>query len=210
MMRKLSLWLLCVFCLLLSTALLYGQGTSGASSVTGRITDTSGAVIGGADVTLTDLTTNIPITTQTNPAGLYIFNNVVAGKYGITVSKPGFSKAEVKDQEVLVGAATTVNIVLEVGQISEVVEVKTVAGAELQTLNSTMGQTITNEGMMELPVINRDAAGLMFLQPMVAPTMGGMQDNITSGQVGGNMSDQNTYMLDGGNATSDFDGDNGT
>ena len=103
-MRKLSLWLLCVFSLLMSTALLFGQGTSGASSVTGRVTDTSGAVIGGADVTLTDLSTNIPITTQTNAAGLYLFNNVVAGKYTITVSKPGFSKAEVKDQEVLVGA----------------------------------------------------------------------------------------------------------
>ena len=210
MMRKLSLWLLCVFCLLMSTALLFGQGTTGASAVTGRVTDTSGAVIGGAEVTLTDPTTNIPQTTQSNAAGLYIFNNVTAGKYTLTVSKAGFSKAEVKDQEVLVGAATTVNITLEVGQISEVVEVKTVAGAELQTLNSTMGQTITNEGMMELPIINRDAAGLLFLQPTVAPTMGGMQDNITSGQVGGNMSDQNTYMLDGGNATSDFDGDNGT
>jgi hypothetical protein len=193
----------------MSAALLLGQGTVGASSVTGRVTDTSGAVIGGADVMLTDLSTNIPITTQTNAAGLYIFNNVVAGKYGIVVSKAGFSKAEVKDQVGLVGQATTVDITLEVGQISEVVEVKTVAGAELQTLNSTMGQTITNEGMMDLPIINRDAGGLLFLQPTVAPTMGGMQDNITSGQVAGNMSDQNTYLLDGGNATSDFDGDNG-
>ena len=191
-------------------ALLLGQGTVGASSVTGRVTDTSGAVIGGADVTLTDLSTNISITTQTNASGLYIFNNVAAGKYGINVSKAGFSKAEVKNQAVLVGQATTVDFTLEVGQISEVVEVKTVAGAELQTLNSTMGQTITNEGMMDLPIINRDAGGLLFLQPTVAPTMGGMQDNITSGQVAGNMADQNTYMLDGGNDTSDLDGDNGT
>jgi len=142
-MRKRSLWLLCVCCVLMSTALLFGQGTTGSSSVTGRVTDTSGAVIGGADVILTDLSTNIPITTQTNAAGLYIFNNVVAGKYGMVVSKAGFSKAEVKDQAVLVGAATTVDVTLEVGQISEVVEVKTVAGAELQTLNSTMGQTTT-------------------------------------------------------------------
>jgi hypothetical protein len=194
----------------MSAALLLGQGTTGASSVTGRVTDTSAAVIGGAEVTLTDLSTNIPITTETNNSGLYIFNNVTAGKYSLTVSKPGFSKAEVKDQTVLVGAATTVDIVLEVGQISEVVEVKTVAGAELQTLNSTMGQTITNEGMMDLPIINRDAGGLLFLQPTVAPTMGGMVNNLGSGQVAGNMSDQNTYLLDGGNATSDFDGDNGT
>jgi len=208
-MTKLWLCLLCVFCLLLSTALLFGQGTSGSSTVTGRVADSSGAVISGADVTLTDTSTGISINTQTNAAGLYIFNNVVAGKYSITVTKTGFSKAEVKAQEVLVGGTATVNVTLEVGQITEVVEVKTTAGAELETLNSTMGQTIQSQGMMELPVINRDAAGFLFLQPTVAPTMGA-EGNVTSGQVAGNMSDQNTYLLDGGNATSDFDGDNGT
>ena len=84
------------------------------------------------------------------------------------------------------------------------------AGAELQTLNSTMGQTITNEGMMDLPIINRDAAGLLFLQPTVAPTMSGPKVTSPAVRLRGNMSDQNTYLLDGGNATSDFDGDNGT
>ena len=137
-MKKFSLWLLCVLCLLLSTALLYGQGATGAASVTGRVTDSSGAVIGGADVTMTDISTKIPQTTQTNAAGLYIFNNVSAGKYDISVSKTGFSKAQVKAQEVLTGTATTVNITLEVGQISEVVEVKTVAGAELAFASLTL------------------------------------------------------------------------
>ena len=209
-MISFSRLLLCVWCILLSTALLFGQGTSGGSTVTGRVTDSSGAVIGGADVTLKDNSTNIPQSTQSNAAGLYIFNNVASGKYDITVSKSGFSKAEVKGQDVLVGTAMTVNITLEVGQISEVVEVKTVAGAELQTLNATMGQTITSEGMLDLPSINRDAGGLLFLQPTVAPTFGGAEGNVTSGQISGNMSDQNTYLLDGGNANSDLDGDNGT
>ena len=68
-MRKLSLCLTLAICVLMPAALLLGQGTVGASSVTGRVTDTSGAVIGGADVTLTDLSTNIPITTQTNACG---------------------------------------------------------------------------------------------------------------------------------------------
>jgi len=194
----------------MSTVLLFGQGGTGASSVTGRITDNTGAVLVGATVTLTDTSTNIAQTAQSNSAGLYLFNSVTPGVYDITVSDPGFSKAEVRHQEVLVATAMTVDVTLELGKLTEVVEVAASAGAELQTLNATMGQTITNEGMLELPSINRDAAGFLFLQPTVAPTMGGMQDNITSGQVAGNMSDQNTYLLDGGNATSDFDGDNGT
>ncbi len=206
-MGKFSIWLLCAF---LSTALLFGQGTTGAASVTGRVTDSSGAVIGGADVTLTDTSTNTSQTTQTNASGLYIFNNVTASKYDITVSKTGFSKAAVHAQDVLVGTSTTVNVTLEIGQISEVVEVKTVAGAELQTLNATMGSTITGDGLLEMPSINRDAAGLLFIQPTAAPTFGGAEGNVTSGQIAGNMSDQNTYMLDGGNSTSDLDGDNGT
>lgn len=209
-MMKFSQLLLCVWCIVLSTALLFGQGTSGASSITGRITDSSGAVIGGAEVTLTDTSTNTSQTTSSNSAGLYIFNNVPSEKYDIAVSKAGFRKASIRGQEVPIGTVYTVNVTLEVGAVSEVVEVRTVAGAELQTLNATMGQTITSEGLLELPSINRDVAGLLFVQPTASPTFGGAEGNITSGQIAGNMGDQNTYLLDGGNNTSSLDGDNGT
>ena len=206
MQSKLTCFLLSI---LLSTALLLGQTSSGSSSVTGRVTDATGAVVPGASVTLTDTSTNISKTTQSNSAGLYLFNEVNPGVYDITVTNGGFRKAVVRHQEVLVATSMTVDVALEVGGATEVVEVRAEAGAELQTLNATMGQTITSEGMLELPTINRDVSGLLFLQPMTAPTFGA-EGNITSGQVAGNMSDQNTYFLDGGNSTSDFDGDNGT
>ena len=192
---------------LLSAALLFGQ--TGASSVTGRVTDATGAVVTGAVVTLTAVSTNIAKTTQTNTSGLYLFNEVDPGTYDISVVNAGFRKAVIRHQEVLTATAMTVDVALEVGGTTEVVEVTAEAGAELQTLNATMGQTITSQGMLELPSINRDVSSLLFLQPMTAPTFGA-EGNITSGQVAGNMSDQNTYYLDGGNATSDFDGDNGT
>src|SRR5215472_703965 len=185
-----------------SSALLFGQGTTGASSVTGRVTDSSGAIIGGAEVTLRDTSTGTFQTTPTNPAGLYIFANVPIGKYDLSVSKPGFRKTEVKAQDVPIGTVITVNMTMEVGAVTEVVEVKTTASAELQTLNATMGQTITSEGLLELPSINRDAGGFLFVQPTAAPTFGGAEGNIMSGQIAGNMSDQNTYLLDGGNNTS--------
>jgi hypothetical protein len=206
MQKKLTCLLLGV---LLSAAMLFGQASSGAASVTGRVTDASGAVIPGAAVTLTDTSTNISTNTQTNAAGLYLLNDVNPGTYDITVVNAGFRKAVVRHQEVLVATATTVNVQLEVGAAAEVVEVTAQAGAELQTLNATMGTTISSEGLLDLPTINRDVSSLLFLQPMTAPTFGA-EGNVTSGQVAGNMADQNSYFLDGGNATSDFDGDNGT
>ncbi len=92
----------------------------------------------------------------------------------------------------------TVNVTLELGKLTEVVEVAATAGAELQTLNATMGQTITNEGMMDLPIINRDAAGFLLSSAPRSrrPSGSGMQDNITSGQVAGNMS-RSEYLSTG-------------
>jgi hypothetical protein len=208
-MTKLSWWLLCAFCVLMSSALLFGQGTSSGSSVTGRVTDASGAIITGAEVTLTDTAQGTYQTTPTNSAGLYLFTNIPSGIYDIAVSKPGFRKASIRKQDVLIGTVYSVNVTLEIGAVTEVVEVKTTAGAELQTLNATMGQTITSEGLLEMPSISRDVSGLLFIQPTASPTFGA-EGNITSGQIAGNMADQNTYLLDGGNNTSDLDGDNGT
>jgi hypothetical protein len=203
-MRKIALfWLLCS----LFTASVFAQT---ASSVTGRVTDSSGAIIGDCDVTLTDTSTNIPITTHSNNVGLYIFTNVAPGHYDLSVTKAGFNKAEVRAQEVIVGTSLTLNVVLEVGAITQTVEVVSTAGAELQTLNATMGSSISGDEVLQLPTINRDIASLVFLQPMTAPTFGMAEGNVTSGQVAGAMSDQNSYLLDGGNNSSEFDGDNGT
>jgi len=199
----------CLLGFLLSAAMLFGQGATGSSSVSGRVTDPSGAVIAGAMVTITDISTSISKTTQTNTSGLYLFNDVSSGLYDVAVTSPGFRKEVIRRQDVLVATAITVNVALEVGGATEVVEVTAESGAELQTLNATMGQTITSEGLLELPTINRDVSSLLFLQPMTAPTFSA-EGNVTSGQVAGNMSDQNSYFLDGGNSTSDFDGDNGT
>ena len=134
------------FLLLMSSALLFGQGATGASSVTGRITDTTGAVIGGAEVTLTDLSTSINQTTTSNATGTYVFTNVVSGKYDITVSKAGFRKSEAKAQEVPIGTVYTVNMTLEIGAVSEVVEVKTVAGAELDVHRLRRRQSVPDTG----------------------------------------------------------------
>src|SRR5712664_1089137 len=105
------------------TAALFGQSTAGNGSVTGRVTDSSGAVIGGASVTLTDTTTNIGQTIETNAVGLYLFNNLKPGIYDLAVSAPGFRKALLSKREITVGSTLTLDVSLEVGATTETLEV---------------------------------------------------------------------------------------
>jgi hypothetical protein len=195
---------------LASACLLFGQGLSGNGSVTGRVTDASGATVEGADVTLTDPSTSITLKSSTNPSGIYIFNNISPGTYEVAVTKSGFRKAVIANQPVSTGAALTLDVKLEVGATTEILEVVSTPGAELQTENATMGTTLGNDTIMNLPIISRDVSALTFLQATAAPTFGGAEGNTTSGNIAGNMADQNSFMLDGGNNTSDLDGDNAT
>ena len=210
-MRK--IWrglLLAALCLCIFSTLAFGQGGGGNGSVTGRVTDPSGANVPESKVDLIDKATNIPTSTQTDAAGLYLFQSVPPGTYDLVVTRSGFRKSVIASQQVITGVQLTLNATLEVGATTETVEVTSVAGAELQTESATMGTTLGGAEIMQLPTINRDVSSLVFLQPTVAPTFHNAEGNTTSGQVAGNMSDQNQYLLDGGNNTSDLDGDNGT
>ena len=184
-----------------------GMYAQTAGTVDGLVTDTTGAAVGGATITLTDKATGIPLTTTSNEAGRYVFVNVTPGVYSLTVSKTGFRIARMADQKVTVGMELALNVTLEVGTMSQTVEVKVAVGAELQTENATMGSTVSNDMLLAMPNLNRDATSLLTLQPATAPYAPGGGD-IYGGQVAGSLSDQNTYMLDGGNITSDLEGDN--
>jgi len=194
--------LCCLFAL--TSSALYSQSSAG--TVVGLVIDSSGGAVVGATITLTDKATNTPRTTTSNEAGRYIFANVNPGTYDVKVTRQGFRQSAVTGQEVIVGQTLTVNVTLEVGAMTETVEVKVAAGAELQTENATMGSTVTGDMLLDMPNLNRDATSLLTFQPATAPSVGG--GDIYGGQVAGSMSDQNTYMLDGGNMTSDLEGDN--
>ena len=196
--------------LLMSPALLLGQATaSGNGSLTGRVTDSTGAVVAAATLTLTDTSTNIAQTVLSNSQGIYFFRDLNPGTYNLSATHPGFRKTAVPHLSVAAGSTLTIDVSLEVGALTETVQVTATAEAELQTLNSTMGTALEGNTIMQLPTINRDVSSLVFLQPTAAPTFGGAEGNTTSGNIAGNAADQNTYMLDGGNNTSDLDGDNG-
>ena len=184
--------LLCLFSLVPSA--LFSQSSS-TGTVAGTVTDPSGAAVAAAAVTLTDKATNIPRTASTNENGRYILVDVPAGTYDLMVSKQGFRISRLNDQTVNVGTALTLNVALEVGSVAESVEV-TATNAELQTLNATVGNTISGVALDSLPSISRDASTFFTLQPGVAP----------DGSVAGVAMDQNSFQLDGGQNTNDMDG----
>lgn len=193
--------------ILIAFLLPVGMFAQTAGTVDGLVADSSGAAVAGATVTLTDRTTGSVQTTTTNDAGRYVFVEVRPGFYDVNISKTGFRAAKFPNQKVTVGLELALNVKLEVGTVSQTVEVTAVTGAELQTENATMGSTLGGETLVNLPNLNRDATSLLTLQPATAPYAPGGGD-IYGGQVAGSLSDQNTYLLNGGNITSDLEGDN--
>ncbi len=187
--------LLCLFALCPTS--LHAQ-TANSGSVSGVVSDSSGAFVVGANIALTDKATSTPRTTTSNEVGRYIITNVPPGEYQITVTKTGFrvTKTEVT---VNVGSSLTVDLKLELGSVSETVEVSA-TNTELQTMNATVGNTITGVALESLPSLGRDVSTFVTLQPGVA----------MDGSVAGANQDQNSFMLDGGNNSSDMDGTQNT
>ncbi|HET7890994.1 MAG TPA: carboxypeptidase-like regulatory domain-containing protein, partial [Candidatus Sulfotelmatobacter sp.] len=147
-------FLLCSVVLWLSSsAPVMAQSTS-TGTVVGNITDPSGAVVSGATVTLTDTSTKATRSATSNDAGRYVFVDVTPAVYDLTVSKQGFSTSKTQT-EVKIGIAVTANMALQVGGANVVVEV-TAVGNEMQTMNSTVGNTLTSETLDNLPSIGRD------------------------------------------------------
>ena len=134
----------------LNTTPSFGQATS-TGTVVGTIADQTGAVIAGATVTLTDASTGSKRTTTTNNSGQYVMVNMPPGDYTIRVSKTGFSVSEIMHQTVSVGTQTTADFKLMLGATQTVVEVQAATGADLQTLNATIGTTVNPTAINALP-----------------------------------------------------------
>jgi hypothetical protein len=173
-----------------------GQATNSGTLV-GEVSDQSGALVADATVTVSDPSAGITLTARTTGTGTYVLTTVPPGTYSVTATKSGFSVAKASGVTVNLGTQTTVNLKMKVGSSTQTVEVQ-VSGAELQTINSTIGQTIGAEAIASLPSLGHDADTFATLQPGVSP----------NGSVAGTYNDNNTYLLDGGNNTSDMDGNN--
>jgi Carboxypeptidase regulatory-like domain len=187
----------CLFALLCMSFPAMGQ-MADTGSVAGTVSDPSGAAVAGAAVALTDTSTNAQRTTASNEAGRYVFPNVPPGTYNMTATKTGFTIAKLNKLVVTVGTTLTVSIPMELGAVTQTVEVSA-TNAELQTANSTIGNTVNGSTLESLPSLGRDVSSFVTMQPGVSP----------DGSVGGTVVDQANFMLDGGNNSNDMDGSGG-
>ncbi len=174
-------------------------------TITGTVTDASGAVVTGATVTVTNSATNQVRTVQTNEAGNYNVPFLVPGEYGVRVELTGFRAASRPSVNLQVGAIPKVDFSLQVGEVSETVEV-TADIPNLDTQTTTIGTVIENRSIEELPLNGRNYLQLTSLVPgttTYSPPIGVGQQRMGGARnefvlnVAGARTEFNHYMLDG-------------
>ncbi len=132
------------------------------AEISGSVKDQSSAVLPGVEITVTQTDTGISRTAVSNETGSYVVPNLAPGPYRLEAALPGF-RTYVRTGIVLqVNTSPVINVVLEVGQVSEQIEVQANA-ALVDTRNSTVGSVIENERVLELPLNGRNVTDLIVL-----------------------------------------------
>lgn len=169
--------------------------------VQGVVSDTSGAVIPGAQITLRNVNTNVSTAGESNESGIYLFDSVLPGTYELTVEVEGFRTFLQKNILVQTRADITVNAAMELGAVAETVTVET-APVAVKFNSTTMETTLDTKMANELPIIHRNPFLLAQLDPAVN-YRGGSETSpyhhwaASQMDVGGNTSTQNNILLDG-------------
>ena len=186
----------CLVLILLGAGPAFAQFDTGA--VLGTVTDSSGASINGATVTLTSETTGVAVTFTTSGDGSYKFTPVKIGSYKVSVTLQGFQTAVQREIVVNVGQSVVVDIALKPGSVNETVEV-TAAAPVLQSQDASVGQVVDSRSVNNLPLNGRN---FTFLAQTVAGVNSPQEDgrgNEANGAFSANglRSAQNNYLLDG-------------
>lgn len=169
----------------------WGQTSTGR--ISGRVTDPSGAVVVGAQVTITNVGKAVKRTLDTNGSGDYVAPNLEPGIYSLSVEAPGFRKTVREHVQIKVGVDRGIDFQLTPGATSEVVEVKGEAPL-VDSSTSTLNGVLSNKAINELPLQGRDFQNLLALHPGVQRDPGGGFHSVTSN---GLRPDDNNYIIDG-------------
>jgi hypothetical protein len=174
------IWIGVLVCVLaLGSAPAFAQGASAASALTGVVVDKDGGVIPGVTVTAKNDATGVSQTTTTNSSGAYSFPTMDPGTYTVSISLQGFKRVEIKGVRLLSGTPGNAGrTLLEIGAVSEVVEVK--GGTDLiRTQSPTVSSTVSTEFISSLPRSDRNALSFLIFLPGVQ-TSGGAQNSRNS------------------------------
>jgi Carboxypeptidase regulatory-like domain len=176
-----------------------------SGEISGVVSDSNGAVVAGVRVTLTNSATNAIREVQSNDSGLYAIPALPPGIYTLKVEKTGFRAVERRNIEVLVGSANRIDVALEVGEMTNTVEI-TGGAPVLQSENASIGTVIENRSIVELPLNGRNYLQLTSLIPGATTNgpsssqgkqrMGGQRNSFAL-NVSGQRIHFNHYSLDG-------------
>jgi hypothetical protein len=182
----------------------YGQGTS--ASLTGNVTDPSGAAVPGAIVTVTNIDTNLTQSTKTNSIGVYLIKPLPIGNYTLAIDAAGFARYVQKGIVLTVDQAATQDVRLKVGA-GKAETISVTADAELiNTSSAELGTTVGEAAIVELPLNGRDPSSLVLLAPGTANVIQHGGEGIQTGfsfptetgaSSNGGRQGSTFYMLDG-------------
>jgi hypothetical protein len=171
------------------------------ATLTGRVTDPSGAVVPQATVTARSVDTGISTTTETTSEGYYTLPSLPPGRYEVTIAKPGFVAVRQTGLELTVQQIARLDVALRLGAVAEAIEVQAQTPL-LESESSTMGQVIGNRQVTELPLLGRNTYALAMLVPGVRNSAG--VNNLVIDQIStvaysinGQRSTANEFLLDG-------------
>ena len=169
-----------------------------AATLTGDVRDSSGALVAGAAVTITNVGTNISVATVTNDRGSYTVPNLRPGEYTVTAEAPGFSITIRSGLTLQVAQVARADVTLQPSALRETVEV-TAATPLLEAQTSSRGSVIDQRKIVDLPLNGRDYNQLALLSPGVLPGTPRLASVNFKGvlNVNGNRTFNNVFLLDG-------------
>src|ERR1700730_16489971 len=177
--------------ILLATLTAFSQSSTGR--ILGDVRDASDASIVGASVEITDVERGVTRTTVTDGAGEYLAPNLDPGVYRLTVTSPGVKRFERPNVQVEVAADVRIDVVLQTGEATQTITVNEEVPL-LNTTTSTLGGTLTNQEINDLPLNGRNYENLLQLRPGVVRYPGG---GFSTTSTNGLRAEDNVYLVDG-------------
>jgi hypothetical protein len=170
---------------------LFSQGNQGR--ITGTITDKSGGVVAGATITVKDVQRGVTRTLTTGDSGEYNAPNLLPGTYAVRAEAKGFRAIEQQNILLEVGKEVRVDLSLQPGEVSQTITI-TEAPPMVETTNATLGGTLSNETINELPLNGRNYINLLTLRPGMTIYAGG---GSFTRSANGTRAEDIGYLLDG-------------
>ena len=181
------------------------------ASISGTVTDSTGAVVPGASVIARNTDTGIATTTETDTRGFYSLPVLATGKYELTIKVKGFEEYQQTGVVLDVNTALRIDAVMKVGAVTQEVKVSATA-VHVDTTSTQMGEVIAETKITAVPLNGRSYTDLLALQPGVAPASSGASsvDSVSGDLNPGNVSisgqreSANGFMINGANAEENF------